>query len=63
MGQFARWYFRKNLDSSRIKSSGWVPRIKLDTGIKKVIEEIEAALNDESIKVRVLRISYKKLVL
>ncbi len=40
--------FRKNLDISRIKSLGWQPKSSLHFGIKKLIEEIEESLNNNS---------------
>ena len=40
--------FRKKLNSSRIKSLGWSPKISLNDGIKKVIEEINNSLNNEN---------------
>ena len=39
--------FRKIIDSSRIKTFGWTPKIPLTLGIKKVIYEIENSLNDK----------------
>ena len=30
--------FRKNLDTKKINSLGWFPKIKLKIGLKKVIE-------------------------
>ena len=39
--------FRKIIDSSRIKTFGWTPKIPLTLGIKKVIYEIENSLDDE----------------
>ncbi len=37
---------RKNLDISRIKEMGWSPKISLESGIKKVIADIEYKLNN-----------------
>ncbi len=40
--------FRKVLDNSKFKFTGWEPKIKLEKGIKEVIKNIEYALNDKS---------------
>ena len=40
--------YRKNLDISRIKSLGWKPNLDLSNGLKKLIENIENALDAES---------------
>ena len=47
--------FRKNIDSSRIKSIGWEPKINLTTGITKVIKEIEKSLDDKNDKGKSLK--------
>ena len=39
---------RKNLDSSRIKSLGWKPEIKLESGIKCLIKEINSELDQSN---------------
>tara|TARA_X000000950_G_C13918534_1_gene662205 strand:- start:5144 stop:6184 length:1041 start_codon:yes stop_codon:yes gene_type:complete len=47
--------FRKIMDSTRIKSIGWEPKINLNNGIKQEIHEIEKALNDKSDKGRSIK--------
>ena len=47
--------FRKVLDNSKLKFTGWEPKIKLDDGIKQVIKNIEYALNDKSDRGKSLR--------
>ena len=47
--------FRKVLDNSRFKFTGWEPKIKLEKGIKEVIKNIEYALNDKSDRGKSLR--------
>ena len=44
--------FKKNLDSSRIQSLGWEPKIGLKEGIKKTIEDFKSKYlkGEESIK-------------
>ena len=39
--------FRKKLDISRIKSTGWLPKINLDDGIRSVIKDLEYCLDDK----------------
>ena len=36
--------FRKNLDTSIIKKLGWMPKIKLEEGLKEVIENRKSNL-------------------
>ena len=38
---------RKNLDISRLKFTGWEPKINLDIGINQVIKDIENSINDD----------------
>ena len=52
--------FRKKLDSTRIKSLGWEPKIKMDDGIVQVIQNIEKSLNDESDRGKSLRNFWEK---
>ena len=40
--------YKKNLEISRIKSIGWVPKISLTNGLKEVIRNIDDSLNDGS---------------
>ena len=40
--------FRKKLDSSRFKFTGWKPKINLDQGIRSSIDDIESSLNNIS---------------
>jgi len=47
--------FRKNLDSRRIRSLGWIPKIKLNSGIKKTIQEIELNLANPEKKIEFLK--------
>ena len=47
--------FRKRLDTSRIESLGWSPTIKLNEGIKFMINEINDALDKELYDSRILR--------
>ena len=47
--------FRKNLDSTRIRSLGWIPKIKLNLGIKKTIQQIELNLADPEKKIEFLK--------
>ena len=36
--------FRKNLDTTIIKKLGWIPKIKLEKGLKEVIENRKSNL-------------------
>ena len=47
--------FRKNLDSSRIKSLGWEPKITLESGISNLIEEIRNILKKTNHKSNTLK--------
>ena len=41
--------YRKNLDTSRIKSLGWEPKLSLKNGVKNLIKEIEKSLYNKDL--------------